>query len=141
MPSSAFNKFEPIRYFVSQNAVQCMTYCDQWTAKFVAQEMRRAREAIKAEGRIGMMDFVTLTRDEAFVLGFRPCDVNPGLLLMPSWMWWMLPSIGRLERRDGEVESYNFGADSKRWLSDDSRAGLLYYGVRFNDDGSMNCGA
>ena len=61
-------------------------------------------------------------------------------MLMPSWMWWMVPTVGRFERKDGLFESYDFGegAGPKSWLSNDSRGGLLYYGVRFHPDGALD---
>ena len=70
--SPAFKKLEPIRSHVTRTASELMAFIDTWGKRFVAKEIRRVREELKAEGRIDSVDFATLTRDEAFVLGFRP---------------------------------------------------------------------
>jgi len=139
MPSQAFGTLDYYQKYVIQTAATAMMHFDDWGDKFVAHRIREARTMLATAGRIDTMKFVKLTREEAVMLGFKKSNRNEGLFLMPTWVWWFIPIVGTFEGNDGKKVQYNFFSGEP--LSNDNTHGLLYYGVRFHPDGSMDRGA
>jgi hypothetical protein len=135
MPSKAFTDLRNVRDFVMNIGASTILYQEAWGDEFTISDIASARKKLEAVQRINMMDFMSLTKDEAIALGFYHWDRRPGLFLLPLWMWWVMPSSGAFETINGETDVYNFNDNNEP--SSDSRGGFLGFGVRFGADGTM----
>lgn len=108
------------------SAVACAVQY-KWTDKFSMEEIRRATNQLMSELK-GEIDFSQLTVTEAEYLGCIPWDDK--IHLLPIYLLPIIPIgtklISVIERKEITYDGNN--------IDNDTRAGMLAYGIEFIDD-------
>lgn len=72
-----------------------------------------------------MLNLEKLTKEELLSLGFRLWSKTSGVLLVPAVLWDQIPDGVELTCIDGRTV-----IKGKDYIDDDTRAGLLAYGIK-----------
>ena len=139
MPSKAYEAFLDARHICAAIGANAALHAAAWGKDYTLRSINSGRNELLSLIRVDMMGFIKLTRDEALTLGFREHDRRPGLYVIPTWAWWVIPPAGNFEAVSGMQHRYHIS--SGEMPSTDTRQGYLCFGVRFHIDGSMDIGA
>lgn len=117
-----------VREAVLSAAMEAHQYSN-WEPEFAVRNLRTVISTLRKD--IGTIPLSAFTIDECRSLGFRPWG-DAGLYLIPLWLYPFLATGEVLTDIIGvtrTVQDDYTVLDSRNYLSDDNRHGLLAYGI------------